>query len=182
MQVIIGGKNVRVSKALKTYVEKKIGKLDHYLPLLMQARVEFASEKIKNAERRQVIQVTLRGNGAVLRAEERASDLIAAVDAVLEKLYKQIDRYKGKHYHRRGKEERLPMPPAAEKMEGASPPIVRRKKFQTLPLTEEEAIEQMESLGHNFFVFFNRASGALNVLYRRNDGNYGLIEPEMAKG
>lgn len=180
MQVIIGGKNVRVSKALRTYVEKKIGKLDHYLPLLMQARVEFASEKIKNAERRQVIQVTLRGNGAVLRAEERASDLIAAVDAVLEKLYKQIDRYKGKHYHRRGKEERVPM--AAEKMESASPPSVRRKKFQTPPLTEEQAIEQMESLGHNFFVFFNRATGALNVLYRRNDGNYGLIEPEMIKG
>ncbi len=181
MQVIIGGKNVRVSKALKTYVEKKIGKLDHYLPSLMEARVEFASERIKNAEQRQVIQVTLRGNRAVLRAEERSSDLTAAVDAVLEKLYKQIDRYKGKHYHRRGKEERLPIA-AAEKMEGAGPPIVRRKKFQTPPLTEEEAIEQMESLGHSFFVFFNRASGALNVLYRRNDGNYGLIEPEMTKG
>lgn len=178
MQVIIGGKNVQVSKALKTYVEKKIGKLDHYLPSLTEARVEFASEKTKNAEQRQVIHVTLHGNGAVLRAEERSSDMIAAVDAVLEKLYKQIDRYKGKHYHRRGKEKRLPIA-AVQEMETASPRIVRRKNFQTPPLTEEEAIEQMESLGHNFFVFFNRASGMLNVLYRRNDGNYGLIEPEI---
>lgn len=180
MQVIIGGKNVRVSKALKSYVEKKIGKLDHYLPSLMEARVEFALEKTKSAEQRQVIHVTLHGNGAVLRAEERASDMAAAVDAVLEKLYKQIDRYKGKHYHRRGKAERLPIA-AVEEMESTSPHIARRKKFQTLPLTEEEAIEQMESLGHSFFVFLNRASGVLSVLYRRNDGNYGLIEPEVAK-
>jgi putative sigma-54 modulation protein len=179
MQLIISGKNLEVSGRLKEYVEKKIGKLDRYLPTLTEARVELALENTKNAAQSQVVQVTLRNNGTVLRGEERSSDFTAAIDAVLDKLYKQIDRYKGKRQRSRGQGERTSAEVATES-EKTAPRIVRTKQFRTLPMTEEEAIEQMELLGHNFFVFFNRERGTLNVLYQRNDGNYGLIEPEMA--
>ncbi len=177
MQLIVSGKNLEVSDWLRGYVEKKIGKLDRYLPTLTEARVELALENTKNAAQSQVVQVTLRNNGHILRGEERSSDFTAAVDAVTDKLTKQIDRYKTKRQRTRAQGEREPEP--VEQVE-TIPSIVRTKHFRTPPISEEEAIEQMELLGHSFFVFFNRDRGAINVLYRRNDGNYGLIEPEMA--
>ncbi len=177
MQLIITGKNLDLSERMKEYVEEKIGKLDHYMPSLTEARVELSKEKTKSAAQRQVVQVTLRANGALLRGEERSSDVRTAVDAVLVKLHKQIERYKTKHYHHRGKNERVTMP-MAEEEELNLPRIVRRKRFQAQPMTENDALEQMELLGHNFFLFINDTSGALSLIYRRNDGNYGLIEPE----
>jgi putative sigma-54 modulation protein len=177
MNVIVSGKNLEVSEGLKEYVEKKIGKLDRYLPTLNEARVEFALEKTKSANQREVVQVTLRANGTILRGEERAPDFGTAVDIVVEKLEKQIERYKGKHYRGRAQAERA-TPEEAETEEAEAPRIVRMKRFRTRPMTEEEAIEQMELLGHSFFVFTHRERGTINVLYRRNDGNYGLIEPE----
>ncbi|HEX7586744.1 MAG TPA: HPF/RaiA family ribosome-associated protein, partial [Anaerolineae bacterium] len=111
---------------------------------------------------------------------ERASDFGTAVDIVVEKLEKQIERYKGKHYRGRAQAERTTPESESETEAGEeqTPRIVRTKRFRTRPMTEEEAIEQMELLGHNFFVFTHRERGTINVLYRRNDGNYGLIEPE----
>ncbi len=178
MQLIVSGKNLEVSDWLKEYCEKKIGKLDRYLPTLSEARVELGLEKTKDASKSQVVQVTLRNNGTILRGEERSSDFTAAIDAVSEKLTKQIDRYKGKRHRARALSDREPEPEPVEEVEPA-PRIVRTKRFRTPPISEEEAIEQMELVGHNFFVFFNRDRGAINVLYRRNDGNYGVIEPEM---
>jgi putative sigma-54 modulation protein len=178
MQLIISGKNLEVSDWLRDYVEKKIGKLDRYLPALAEARVELALEKTKNAKKSQVVQVTLHTNGTIMRGEERASDFTVAVDTVAEKLYKQIERYKGKRAHSRNQGEKAPLPQEVEEPIPTEPPhIVRVKRFPTPPMTAEEAIEQMELLGHNFFVFTNREHGTINVLYRRNDGNYGLIEP-----
>jgi putative sigma-54 modulation protein len=176
MKLIVSGKNLEVSDGLKEYVEKKIGKLDRYLPSLTEARVEFALEKTKSAAQREVVQVTLRTNGTILRGEERAPDFGTAVDIVVEKLEKQIEKYKGKHYRSRAAERATAG--TAEPAEADTPRIVRTKKFRTQPMTEEEAIEQMELLGHSFFVFTHRERGTINVLYRRNDGNYGLIEPE----
>jgi putative sigma-54 modulation protein len=178
MQLIISGKNLEVSEGLKDYVEKKVGKLDRYLPTLTEARVELALEKTKNAKQSQVVQVTLRTNGTILRGEERSSDFGAAIDIVVDKLHKQIERYKSKHSHGRVHSERELLapevaPPAAEIQ------VVRKKRFHIVPMTEEEAIEQMELLGHTFFLFADREDGKLNVVYRRNDGDYGLIEPEM---
>ncbi len=177
MQLIVSGKNFEVSDRLREYVERKIGKLDRYLPTLTEARVELTLENTKNASQSQVVQVTLRNNGTILRGEERSADFTASVDAVLDKLTKQIDRYKTKRHRGRAAGERET---PAEEPDISGPRIVRTKQFRTPPISEEEAIEQMEMLGHNFFVFFNRERGAINVLYRRNDGNYGLIEPEMA--
>ncbi len=178
MQLIVSGKNLEVSDWLKGYVEKKIGKLDRYLPTLTEARVELALESTRDAAQSQVVQVTLRNNGHILRGEERSSDFTAAVDAVTDNLTTQIARYKTKRQRARVQGEREQPEPVEQVEQG--PSIVRTKHFRTPPISEEEAIEQMELLGHSFFVFFNRDRGAINVLYRRNDGNYGLIEPEMA--
>ncbi len=173
MQLQIQGRNLRVSRQLKTYIEKKIGKLEHYLPTLKQARVELKVEKTRDEAQREVVQVTLFNNGHILRGEERAPEFETAVDIVLEKLYKQIDRYKEKHYHRRAHSSETP----ALATPAETGRIVRRKRITTPPLTEEEAIDQMEWLGHTFFLFAHPDNGAVNLLYRRADGNYGLIEP-----
>jgi putative sigma-54 modulation protein len=177
MNVIVSGKNLQVSEGLREYVERKLGKLERKLPALSEARVEFTLEKTRDATKREVVQVTLRTNGTILRGEERASDFGTAVDIVAEKLEKQIERFKGKHYRGRAArartEETLPEPlPDA-------PYVARRKKFHTPPMTEDDAIEQMELLGHNFFLFINKSTQTLNVLYRREDGNYGVIEPDV---
>ena len=113
MQLIISGKNLEVSDWLKEYVEKKIGKLDRYLPTLAEARVELTLEKTKNTKKSQVVQVTLRTNGTIMRGEERSSDFTVAVDTVAEKLYKQIERYKGKRNRGRTQGEKAPLPPEA---------------------------------------------------------------------
>jgi putative sigma-54 modulation protein len=182
MQLIVSGKNLEVSDWLKDYAEKKVGKLDRHLPSLTEARVELALEKTKNVQQSQVVQVTLRSNGTILRGEERSSDFTVAIDAVVNKLQKQIERFKNKRSRSRAHAEPTPLPTAvaAPPVEvEAEPQIVRTKHFRVTMMTAEEAIEQMELLGHNFFVFANREHGKVNILYRRNDGNYGLIEPEL---
>jgi putative sigma-54 modulation protein len=122
--------------------------------------------------------LTVRSKGTLLRAEERSADMFTSIDAIVDKMYRQIVRYKGKRYGRgRGPGE---LPPMEELEEEAPPSIVRTKRFQVVPMDEEEAIEQMELLGHDFFVFFNVNTDGMNVLYRRKDGNYGLLEPELA--
>jgi len=178
MNIIITGKKMEISDVLRKYVEKKVKKLSRYLPNASEARVELAVEGTKDAEHSQVAQITLRSKGAILRSEERSSDIFASVDAALDKIYRQIIRYKEKRYRRgRAPEKGLPLPEATDAEE--TPRIVRTKRFPVRPMDEGEAIEQMELLGHDFFIFFNTNTGQLNVLYRRRDGNYGLIEPEL---
>jgi putative sigma-54 modulation protein len=180
MELIIRGRNIEISDYLHQYVEKKIGKLDRYLPDITEARVELATVGTRSAGEIQIAQVTVRVDGTILRGEERSPDMFAAIDAVLDKLYRQIARFKGKRQDRwHGRGERVPLP--SEKLEEEPErEIVRRKQFRVYPMSEEEAIEQMELLGHDFFVFYNANSGEVNVLYRRRDGDYGLIEPELA--
>jgi putative sigma-54 modulation protein len=182
MQLIIKGKNVEITDWLRQYVEKKIGKLDRYLPSITEARVELAVQNTKSAHDRQVAQVTVRSNGAILRAEEKSDDMFASIDAVLGKMLRQIARLKGKREHR-GRAaggEPVPLPEPAEAEEEIERTVVRVKRFLVQPMTQDEAIEQMELLGHDFFLFYNNESESMNVLYRRNDGNYGLLQPEMA--
>lgn len=186
MELHISSHGIEVTDYLRAHVEKKIGKLDRYLPDIQEARVDLSTETTRSTGELQIAQVTLRANGKYIRAEERTHDIFASIDAVLEKLYRQIARYKGKREDRwRGKGayqvEALPL--ASEELgelDRAPGDVVRRKEFRMYPMDEGEAIEQMELLGHNFFVFHNVETGEINVLYRRKDNNYGIIVPVPA--
>jgi putative sigma-54 modulation protein len=184
MQLTIAGKNLEVTKALREYVEKKIGRLDRYLPNIVDARVELAVESTRAAKDSQVAQVTLHTKRAMLRAEEASADMFAAIDAVFDKMQRQVDRFKGKRWSKRGEAEPEAAATAAEEEEAISAEetsrITRVKRFAMTPMDEEEAVDQMELLGHTFFVFFNVNQNAINVVYRRSSGDYGLIQPELA--
>lgn len=186
MDITISTHNVELTPRLQSHVEKKAGRLDRYMPDLVEIRVDLSSENTRSVVERQIAQITIRdGRGTILRAEERDSDMFAAVDAVVDKLYRRINRYRGKRRQSRrgsGAEELSfgePLPlqetELVETVEEAT--IVRRKQFPLRPMVPDEAIEQMELLGHSFFVFFNVDEEAVNVVYRRHDGNYGLLQP-----
>lgn len=183
MQIIIKGKNIEVTDWLREYVEKKIGRLDRYLPSISEARIELTVQKAKSADDRQVAQITLRSDGTILRAEERSDDMFASIDAVADKLHRQIARFKDKRT-RRGRAphgEPVPLPEGEMDIEDEDEAaVVRVKRFLVRPMLEEEAIEQMELLGHDFFLFYNADTDSMNVVYRRKDGNYGLLQPELA--
>ncbi len=191
IDVVINARNMHVSERLQDYAEKKIGKLDHYLPELTQAELDLnVQENARSVEDRQVAQLTLRTRGSILRAEEHSGDMFASVDKVLEKIGRQIERYKGKRKKilwRAGPgEERMADVLQDNEFEDDEfesedlQSIVRHKQFEMTPMSPEEAIEQMQLLGHNnFFVFYNADTEAISVLYRRKDGNYGLIDPEI---
>lgn len=190
MEISIHGHNMTVSTRLQNYVEKKTARLDRYMPNIESVRVDLTSQKARNVGERKVAQLTVRDQrGTILRAEENNNDMFAAVDAVVDKLYKQMRRYRGKQRRRwrKGKGsstsememalgEPLPIDEALDSDEGA---VVRTKHFPLRPMSAEEGIDQMELLGHDFYVFFNDAEEAVNVLYKRRDGNYGLLQPEM---
>jgi putative sigma-54 modulation protein len=183
VQITIQGRDLSITPKLREYVEKKVSKLDHYLPTLTEARVDLAEvPSARSASDRHVAQLTVHGPGMVLRAEERKDDLFTAVDAVLEKMHRQIERYKGKHMRGRGEGIGVEaVAPAEEEASDAEPGVVvRRKRFALTPMNEAEALEQMQLLSHdNFFVFYNAETARVNVLYRRHDGGFGLIDPEI---
>ena len=179
MQFLITGKNLEVSDWMRSYIEKKFGKLDRFLSMIQEIRVELSAQPTKSANHRYVCQVTVRSRGNILRAEERAGDIRDAIDIVIEKMYSQIERYKGKHWDKRfGAEAESAIEEEALEEEGATV-IVRRKRFVVSPMDEQEAVQQMELLGHDFYVFTHAESNVLNVIYRRNDGDYGLIQPRV---
>jgi len=178
MDVSVFARNMEVTPRLRQYVEQKVGKLDRYLPVIDEARIDLTMENTRSAAHRQVAQLTVRVHGTILRAEERTQDMFASIDAVLNKMYRQIARYKGKRQDRwQTVTEALPIEPPDEETEGE---IVRVKRFDVRPMVPEEAIEQMELLGHSFYIFLNADEDAINVVYRRKDGNYGLLQPEFA--
>jgi putative sigma-54 modulation protein len=188
MEILIHSRNLEVSERLQQYVEKKTQRLDRYMPSLSEVRVDLSEENTKSAVERQVAQITIRDErGTILRAEERSNDMFASVDAVVDKLYRQINRYRGKRKDRRraGNGDVMefePLPFEAEVLEEETAPgreIVRRKRFQLQPMSPEEAVDQMELLGHDFFLFFNPDDEAVNVVYKRHDGDYGLLQPEL---
>ena len=180
MEIIITGKNMEVSDRVREYVDKKASKLDRYLANMDEASLELTRAGTKSAEDRHIAQLTVRVRGSILRAEESAADVFTAFDSVLDKMYRQIIRYKTKRRGRGRPPEEDLLPPVEEYEEESPKKIVRTKRFVVLPMTEEEAAEQMELLGHDFFLFLNAETGELNIIYRRRDGDYGLIEPELA--
>ncbi|MGD2176672.1 MAG: ribosome-associated translation inhibitor RaiA [Anaerolineae bacterium] len=178
MELSIFTRKLDITPRLRDYVEGKVGKLDRYLPTIDEARIDLEVENTRSDEDRQVAQLTVWTGGTILRAEERSADIFTSIDAVLDKMYRQIARYKGKRLDRwHSSAEELPLAEPVE--EEAQPEIVRVKRFEVRPMTPGEAIEQMELLGHHFFVFLNAEEGTINAVYKRRDGNYGLLQPQV---
>ena len=183
-EVQVFGKNMEVTDTIHDYVFDKAENLDRYLKKIESTRVDLSYVKsARSAADRQVAQITVRGPRILLRTEERADDILAAFDTALGKMQRQIERFKGKNERGRGdgRSAAEVVPVSFEEDEEDEMIIARQKKFTVYPMVVEEAFEQMRLLEHdNFFIFYNGETNAMNVLYRRRDGSYGLIEPEIA--
>ncbi len=190
MQIQIHSRNLTVNERLQDYVEKKLNKLDKYLPHIAEIQVDLSHEHQRRGGERAIAQLTVRNErGTILRSEDKKqADIFAAVDVAVDKMYRQISRYKGKRRRKAGDRfetlepelasaEALPI--EAEDTDELVD-ILRRKEIELTPMNEEEAIDQMELLGHDFFVFYNADSGTINVLYRREGGGFGLLQPRIA--
>lgn len=204
MDVTIKGRNVKVTETLENYAKKKLDKLDRYLPNIHDVRVDLSHQHTRRGEDLVSAQITVRHQrGAILRAEERLpGDINKAIDSAVDKMYRRIQRFKSKR-SRKGKErfvatleeldlaEEIPnieeyvdeYADYAEVEEASAAqaemtPVERRKDIHLAPMSEAEAIEQMELLGHNFFLFFNADTGKINALYKRATGGYGILVPQ----
>lgn len=181
MKIEIVGKNdVKISEAIRAYVEKKVGKLGRYLPTIDEGAVEISREGTKLPQQRFTVQVTLDSRGVLIRAQEKSNDMRAAIDKVADVLSKRIERYKGKLYDK-GRGVSFARQGAAVEEEEIEAPkkVVKTKRLLVKPMSVDEATNQMELLGHDFFLFTDADTDRLNLLYRRGDGDYGLIEPEQ---
>ncbi len=202
MDVIVKGHNLKVTESLEEYARKKVSKLDRYLPNIHDVRVDLTNEHTRRGNNLMTAQITVRHErGAILRAEEKINgDITNAIDSAIDKMYRRIQRFKGKRV-RKGRERFIatieeldiaePIPDMedfvdeyADFADEALPevptsPVERRKVVELSPMNEAEAIEQMELLGHNFFVFYNAEANAVNVLYRRESGGYGILVPDQ---
>jgi len=179
VQIAITGRNLEITEALRRYAEEKVARLQRFVDQITSVHVILMIEKY-----RQIAEITLRIRDLTIRGEESSDDLYCAIDLVADKIERQILRYKEKiveHVGRgpgrsRGRGE-IPQG-EAEPFSRDGPRIVKTKRFAMKPLSPDEAALQMNLLGHNFFVFRNARTEEVNVLYRRQDGDYGLIEPE----
>lgn len=175
MKLELIGKNITLTDNLKEHAEKKLSKLDKYFAEEVQAKATFSSTKGN-----QKVEVTIFLPGTILRAEESTQDMYASIDKVQASLERQVRKHKTKLKKRyQGKSESIKfenVEPAEEADEGE---ILKRKSFELTPMMEEEAILQMELLNHNFFVFLNGKTDEVNILYKRGEGGYGLIEAKL---
>ena len=181
MDVQIYNRNLELTDRLTEYVDRKVEKFPRYLPGIEDIRVDLAATNHRDTSKRMVAQITIRVPGTILRAEERGGDIFAAFDAVMDKIYRRIERFKGRRTPRRGE---VPasvleseIPEVEEESVIPAGKIVRTKRFEVTATTPEDAIEQMELLGHFFYIFVDATDGQLSVIYKREDGDYGLLKP-----
>ena len=175
MNIIIRGKHIELTDALKEYVMKRVGKLAKYSDDFMDIQVTLLVERDRHR-----VEVTAPLHGMILRGEEETEDMYSSIDMVVEKLERQIDKYRTRINKRMRskilKDHELKQP--TEVVEEPREEIVRNKKFPAKPMSVEEAIMQMNLVGHTFFVFTNAESQEMNVVYLRNNGDYGLLQPQ----
>ena len=173
MKFVYSGKDV-YSDSLKDRAEKKLSKLERYFSQEPEAIVRFKQQR----GGRNIAEITMSVNGLILRAEEDSNDMYLSIDRAVDKLESQIRRYRTK-MGKQLREARAEAPVEAEPVyEEANFDVVRTKRFSVKPMDVDDAITQMELLGHSFFLFMNAENNTMNVLYRRNDGSYGLLVPE----
>jgi putative sigma-54 modulation protein len=185
MDVLVKGRNIFVTPALEGYALEKVERMSKFFDSERsdsRAEVELIHERNPSVVDAEVAEATLFINGTVLKAREASADMYASIDKMADKLERQVRRYRGRQIDRwQGQVKNAPPPPgvpeASEEEEDLEARIVRTKQFQMKPMGAEEAVLQMDLLDHDFYVFTSAESGEINVVYRRRDGNYGLIEP-----
>ncbi len=179
MQIIVKGKNIEITDALREYALEKVSRVEKYLDRIMKTEIEMSVERNPKITNNQVVEVTIFTSGPVIRAKESAVDMYQAIDLVSNKLERQARKVKTKLIDR-SHHARNPFKETAlleEQEEEKEPFIVKTKSFPLKPMTPEEACLQMDLVNHDFFVFINADTEETNVVYRRKDGDYGLIEP-----
>jgi putative sigma-54 modulation protein len=172
MQVTVSGRNIEVTDSLKQYATEKFGRLEKYLPKAVQAIITLSV--VKKVHHR--AEAAIKSNGLLIQASEETEEMYSAIDLLIEKIERRVRRYKEKlvdHKHQSNKEEEA----LSSSSEDRIPQIIRTKRFDLKPMLPEEAVMQMELLDKDFFIFANVGSGLVNVIYKRKDGNVGLIEP-----
>ena len=180
MRLQVKGKNVEVSESIRTYAERKLSKLEKKLPEPTQVELELAVERNASIAANHVAEATIWTKGPTLRAREASGDMKASIDQLVEKLERQVIRYRDKRRRRPARDDGGPpmeATPVPEEESGRK--IVKVKQFAVKPMTAEEAVLQLELIGHDFFVFQNADTGEVNVVYSRRDGDYGHIEPQV---
>lgn len=186
MHLIIKGRHDDLNDTLRTYAHKKISKVRRIYDNFTRIEVEFSAEKNPRIANGHSVEVTIFAKGAVIRAAEAGTDYMSAIDVVVKKLEKQVRKYKEKMQPKASKHGEPPREFApvdnSAGTKSDQPMIVRTKRFGMKPMTPEEAALQMDLLGHSFFVFTNSNTDEINVIYRRKDDNYGLIEPTLGPG
>jgi putative sigma-54 modulation protein len=178
MRLQVKGKNLEVSDSIRRYAEEKLGKLERKLADPTRVELELTVERNPSVAASQVAEATIWTKGPTLRAREASQDMRASIDQLVDKLERQVIRYRQKRHRRQARDNGGAAVAGMPVVEGEEEPvIVKVKQFAVKPMTPEEAVLQLELVGHDFFVFRNADSGDVNVVYRRRDGNYGLIEP-----
>lgn len=179
MELQITGQNMEVSAEVRRYLERKIGKLTRHFPNIIESIVEINQEKTRSPQQHFMVRASVIGNSINLHSEERGQDLFQAIDKITGVLDRQLERQKGKLY-KKGKGSSLARGELRiETVKPSQPEVVKVKRFAMKPMSVIEAAEQMGILGHSFYFFLNTDTDEFNVLYQRQDGNYGLIEPEL---
>ena len=186
MQIAVKGRNIPMTEALEQYATKKVERISKFFDdgqSVSRAEVELIHERNPSISEPEIADATLFIDGTVLKAREASADMYASIDRMSDKLERQVRRYRGRQLDRwHGQRKRHALAEAGpvvieDEEEEREARIVRTKQFQMKPMSPEEATLQMELLDHTFFVFTNADTGEINVVYRRRDGNYGLIEP-----
>ena len=193
MELQIQGKNLELDGRTRDYIARKLNRLGRHLPDITMATVELERGNSRSQDGRVAAQITLDIDGTMLRGEDRAPNAMAAVDSVIDVMDRRLERYKSKAYRseqakKAGKNVSIRMleapdvPPVQntddDEVVEAEGRVVRIKRFPIKPMTVDEAAFQMELLGHDFFMFLNSEADQHNLLYKRRDGDYGLIQPE----
>lgn len=182
----LSGRNVDVTEAMRDYVEEKLTRLDRFSDQITDARVTLTVREVRDAGRRNRVEVQLNVPHGIIRAEEHHADMYAAIDRASDVLERQLRKFKTRYMRHRLEAVPPPAPGPTEADVEAGldddvtefrPEIVRTKRFDLRPMSPEDAVTQMEALGHDFYVFKNMDTGGCGVVYRRRDGHYGLIEP-----
>jgi putative sigma-54 modulation protein len=195
MKLVIQGKNIEITDAIRDYVHQKIEKaVNHFQALTNEVDVHLSVERNPRINPKQSAEVTLYVNGAVVRAEESSENLYASIDLVANKITRQLRKYKEKRQGRSHLSvkpndaliEKSPVPDVSEMLQTRTPQlpegIVRTKYFAMPPMTVQDALEQLELVDHDFYMFMNSDTGEINVLYERNHGGYGLLQPRYNNG